>query len=137
MCLSSLLLGMFLCGVYDIFRISRLGGRAGVIIVFICDIAFSAITVASLLLLFFNLSFGRVRVYALAIVLLGFLLWRFTVSRVYIALCIRIIKLIERILNSIKMRVKAVLNRLFRLIYTKLYCLFTIKSAKNGFGKGK
>lgn len=131
--LWSLAVGAFLCAVYDIFRIFRLRGKQNAITLFFCDLMFCIIAAVSMLLLFFNLSFGRARAYAFVLAGIGFLIWRFTVSRLVIKLCLKLIALAERFLNSIKMRATAVLHRLARRTYTSNYCRRKVKSAERGF----
>lgn len=50
------------------------------------------------------------------------------------ALMIRIYKLCEKVLTSIKMRISAIFLRIYRFIYTKIYCRSLVNKAKNGFG---
>jgi hypothetical protein len=83
--------------------------------------------------LFFNLSYGRMRAYAFAFAIVGFLIWRLTVSRLAITLLNRLIDLIEKLLNSIITRVSFVLMKFARRIYTSVYCNAAVKNASNGF----
>ncbi len=133
---ASFVLGAVLCAVYDLFRVFRLRRKTNAVLLFVSDIVYSAIVSLSLLLLYFNFTYGRVRVYAFAVVLLGFLAWRFTVSRLAINLCLRFMDFAARVLNSSKMRIVRFLKRTLRRIYTDFYCRFTIKSSRNGFRKG-
>lgn len=134
----SVVTGCFLCCVYDVFRISRLRKKQNFIVLFLCDMAFCGIATVSMLVLFFNLSFGSPRFYAFLFALAGFLAWRFTISRFVMFFIQKLLDLLERILNLIKMRAMSLLKRIYRLIYTKKYCRCTVAKSKNGFNlKGK
>ncbi len=126
--------GAFLCAVYDIFRILRLRRKQNFVALFFFDLLFCLIATVCLLILFFNLSYGRVRVYALALAFVGFLIWRFTVSRAVIALCLRIIAFAERLFGSAKRRVGSFCKRTFNRIYTSCYCRKAVREASKGFG---
>ena len=133
---ASLVLGAFLCAVYDVFRVFRLRRKANPAVLFVSDALYSSIVSLSLLLLYFNFTYGRVRVYAFVIALLGFLAWRFTVSRLAIGLCMKLIDLALSNLNSLKMRAVRIIKRASRRIYTDYYCRATVKRSKYGFRKG-
>ena len=138
--LWSLVIGAFLCATYDLFRITRLTKKQNPITLFIFDLLFCIIAACSFLLLFFNLTYGRVRVYSFVFALVGFLVWRFTVSRLVIGIILRVIKITKKLLNSIKMRVCFKITLASRRIYTYNYCSRTEDKAKNGFAlmlKGK
>lgn len=133
---ASFLLGVLLCAVYDLFRVFRLRHKINYILLFFSDLAYSAIVSLSMLLLFFNLTYGRVRVYAFVIIVLGFLAWRFTVSRLAMSLCMRLFDFTAKVLNSSKMRVKRFIKRLSRRIYTAFYCRATVYRFRRGYWKG-
>lgn len=123
----SLIVGAFLCAVYDVFRLFRLRKKQNAIVLFICDLIFCLIATVSLLILFFNLSYGRMRMYALVLAVVGFLIWRLTVSRLVMHLMQKLIKQTEKILNSIKTRLASRIQRISRRIYTKHYCKRAVK----------
>ncbi|MBR5746139.1 MAG: spore cortex biosynthesis protein YabQ, partial [Clostridia bacterium] len=75
--------GAFLCAVYDIFRLCRIGRKAGAAELFFADLLFCLFVYAVFALLFFNLTHGKVRWFAFAFAACGFRLWRATVSRVF------------------------------------------------------
>lgn len=135
--LWSVAVGAFICAVYDLFRIFRLRRRQNAIVLFLCDLLFCAIATVCMLVLFFNLSYGRVRAYAFVFAFFGFLAWRFTVSRAVISLCLRLVSCAERLLHLIKMRLMSLFMRLSRKIYTAFYCKITVKKARRGFGLKK
>ena len=120
--------GAFLCAVYDIFRLFRLCRRVGSLLLFFSDLVFCTFATVCLLILFFNLSYGRVRMYALVLVFFGFLIWRFTVSRIVMTLLLKLIRRTQKIVRSIKMRISVRIKRLFRRIYTRNYCRRAVKS---------
>lgn len=130
--LWAVVVGAFLCAVYDVFRVFRLRRKQKTAVLFVCDFVFSLICTVCMLLLFFNLSYGRMRAYAFACALVGFLIWRFTVSRVFIALVQKLLSFAGRTFNSIKMRVSAIVSRVSRRIYTKFYCRRLVSVARNG-----
>lgn len=132
----SLMVGAFLCAVYDVFRLFRLRRKQNFLLLFFCDILFCLFATICFLLLFFNLSYGRMRLYAFALSVIGFLIWRFTVSRFVMMLLLKILMLAEKLLNSIKMRISAKIKRILRYIYTKRYCKTAIKKVETkGFIK--
>ena len=124
----SVMLGAFLCAVYDVFRLFRLVRKQNAVIVFISDFIFCIFSAVCLLILFFNLSYGKVRFYALALVIVGFMCWRFTVSRLVMTLLLKLIRRVKKLLTSIKMRVDARFLRLMRRIYTKRYCRNAVRN---------
>ena len=124
----SVMLGAFLCAVYDVFRLFRLVRKQNAVIVFISDFIFCIFSAVCLLILFFNLSYGKVRFYALAFVIVGFMVWRFTVSRLVMMLLLKLIRQVKRLLASIKMRIDERLKRLLRRIYTKRYCRYAVRN---------
>lgn len=128
--LWSVAVGAFLCVVYDIFRVFRLRRKQNSFVLFICDLVFCLIATVCMLVLFFNLSFGRMRAYAFVFAAAGFLAWRSTVSRLVMTLLLRLIVAIEKLLNSIKMRVSYASKRMSRRIYTSRYCKITVRTIK-------
>lgn len=132
--LWSVALGALLCAVYDIFRIFRLRRKQNAVLLFVSDVAFCFIAAVSVLILFFNLSFGRMRAYSFVLIAVGFAIWRFTVSRLVIALMLKLIVFSERLLNSIITRAKAKIKLFVRKIYTRSYCRKNEALAKKGFG---
>ncbi len=86
--LWSLLLGAFLGFVYEFFRIfHRLHPRTAWLIC-IEDLLFACICSVCMMLLFFNLSFGRMRFFAFPGLILGFVIWYFTLGRLFRRICL-------------------------------------------------
>ena len=110
--------GIFLCAVYDIFRVLRLRRRVNGLMLFVADFAFCLVSAVAMLVLFFNLSFGKVRIYAFVFALLGFLLWRFTVGRAFVALVGRVIDFLHSIVSAIKTYLKKLYHRTERFLTT-------------------
>ncbi len=125
--------GAFLCAVYDVFRVSRLRHEQGKVLLFLNDIAFCVISACTMMLLFFNLSYGKIRGYAFAFVLVGFLVWRATVSRFLIFVLNRFLDAAEEFLKLTMTRVSRVITRISRRIYTYFYCRNAVKSSKKCF----
>ncbi|MBQ8895536.1 MAG: spore cortex biosynthesis protein YabQ [Clostridia bacterium] len=128
--LWSLAVGAFLCAVYDIFRLLRLRRKQNALVLFLCDLLFCAIAAVCAMLLFFNLSYGKMRAYSFVLIAFGFMAWRLTVSRFVMSLLNRLLTVVSKILNSIKMRVLGIIKLCSRRIYTAVYCKRAIASAR-------
>lgn len=128
--LWSVIVGAFLCAVYDVFRLFRLRRKQNAVLLFVCDIVFSVISAVCTAVLFFNLSYGRMRAYSFLLIAVGFLIWRFTVSRAVMRLMLVLINALSKILNSIKMRVLAIIKLNARRIYTICSCRGIIAEAR-------
>lgn len=127
-------LGCFLCLVYDVLRIFRSGRNQNPILLFLLDAVFCLFASASFSVLFFNLSFGRMRGYAFVFGGLGFIAWRFTVSRLFMMLMLKFRDMLLGFLNSVKFGVMRLCKGLFRRVYTKVYCRKAVIRARRGFG---
>ena len=128
----SLVIGAVLCAFYDILRAFRLVGRTRALTLFVLDFSFCLISALLMLVMFYNLTFGRIRAYAFVFMLVGFLIWRFTVGKVFISIVWRIILFVKGILSSVKTRIVAVWQIVARYIHTKSYCRVYIKRIKRG-----
>ena len=117
--IASFALGAFLSAVYDIFRLARLIREQKGVILFINDFVYSIIAALCMTVLFFNLSYGRMRAFAFAFVIVGFLIWRISVGKIFMLLMSRIIRLIKRILKSIKTRIIAMISAIIGWINRK------------------
>lgn len=108
---------------YEAFRLlHRLHPRATWLI-FLEDLLFCLICACGLLLLFFNLSYGRMRFYAFVFMAIGFLLWYFTVG-----------KLFQKALSCVASRMRPHLLRVRAWGHTKLQTVLVAHAAKKGFG---
>ena len=126
--------GAFLCAVYDLFRVFRLRKPAGRIRLFAADFLFCMIAAAVMLVLFFNLTCGRVRSYVILFALPGFLLWRATVSRLVLALMGKLMDMAAEFVSLVKSSVKNTWKRFLKGIKTKIYCRVLVNRANRGFG---
>ena len=126
--------GIFLCAVYDVFRVLRLRRKVNGIMLFVADFAFCLVSAVAMLVLFFNLSFGKVRIYAFVFAVLGFLLWRFTVGRAFVALVGKVMDFLYSIASSVKRYLKKLFRRNERYLKTKIYCRGLVNKSKHGFG---
>ncbi|MBR4054773.1 MAG: spore cortex biosynthesis protein YabQ [Clostridia bacterium] len=88
--LWSLILGAFLGFVYEFFRISHRFHPKAAWLICIEDLLFACICSVGMMLLFFNLSFGRMRFFAFPGVILGFVIWYFTLGRLFRRICMGI-----------------------------------------------
>ncbi len=108
---------------YELFRLlHRMHPRASWLI-FLEDLLFCLICVCGLLLLFFNLSYGRMRLYAFVFMAIGFLLWYFTVGKVFQKSLSRLARLVHPHVVRAKM-----------WGYTNMQTFLVARGAKRGFG---
>ena len=135
--LWSLALGGLLCAVYDVFRLFRLCRKQNPFMLFFADIAFSLISAILTSLLFFNFSNGKMRAYPLMLMLVGFLIWRFTVSALIMQAMKRIFMRVRSLLGSARRYVILLIRLFVRKIATIIYCKRTLKSIRNIKPKGK
>jgi spore cortex biosynthesis protein YabQ len=125
--------GAFLCAVYDVFRVGRLRHDQNAWLLFFNDILFCVISACTMMLLFFNLSYGKIRGYAVVFSLAGFLVWRATVSRFLIFILNRALDAAEEFLKLTMTRMSFVARRISRRIYTYFYCKKAVRSSKKCF----
>lgn len=119
--LYSFLLGAILGALYGPFKAFRVTFLSGKISVVICDVLYMLI--ASLLLFFYSLAmmYGYIRIYVIAGVLVGFILYRMTVARLLFCIYDPIIKLIKKILRKITTKFKIYSKKLLKIPYKILY----------------
>lgn len=121
--LWAFLLGIASGFLYEFFRmLHRLHPRA-VWLIFFEDLLFCMICVCGLLLLFFNLSYGRMRMYAFVFMAFGFLLWYFTVG-----------KLFQKALSRFASIVRPRVARVKAWGYTNMQTVLFARRASKGFG---
>ena len=121
--LWSVLLGVFFGFVYEFFRVAHRFHPRWYWLIFVEDLLFSLICAIGMMLLFFNLSFGRMRFYAFPGIILGFLLWYFTLGRVFRALCMRLARYLTPPLRYFK-----------AYLCTRGGTILFLFRAENGFG---
>jgi len=157
--------GFLLGGVYDIFRIRRRATSPGVgkkrgafkkalqgFFVGIEDLLFFIFAGALASVLCFALFQGRVRLFAIALGVLGFMIWRLTLGRLIMALADAIINLFRAALSFVSNRilkpparaVKRLFGRTIRIIqnaakrrrrkrYSKARMREILKASEKGF----
>ena len=117
------ILGVISGFVYEFFRLlHRLHPRATWLI-FLEDLLFCLFCTCGMLLLFFNLSYGRMRLYAFVFAGIGFLLWYCTAG-----------KLFRKALSWLAMRLQPRIRRAKAWGYTNIQTVRFAHRAKNGFG---
>ena len=99
--LYSIILGIFFSAFYDIFRSLRLVKTQTSLAVFLQDIIYFLTTAIATFIYLLALTNGEVRAYVLIGILLGFLLFLFTVSKFYIIALSFILKMFFRFWNFI------------------------------------
>lgn len=93
--LCSVVVGAFLCAIYDIFRIARIAFKASDTLVFIQDIFYFVITLAISFVLVIEYNQGVLRGFLLIGELLGFVIYFFTVSRLIMCCANGVIDLVK------------------------------------------
>lgn len=101
--LCSLLLGVFLGAVYDVFRLVRIVLPKNNALIFVEDVLFCMFSTVSFLLLAFNVGSGRIRGFAAAGTLFGFSLYYSTVGKL-------VYKANEKIISFLKRSVKRAIS---------------------------
>lgn len=124
----SMCLGCILCAVYDVLRASRKAGFNSFFTVFVTDILFWILSAFTTFIFLIARTNGEIRGYVLISELVGFAVFRFTVSRFIFLIFTFIFKAIQK-LNSC-------FNKGFEFLYTKTdsiilkICNFTSKNFK-------
>lgn len=122
----SVLAGFAFGFLYEFFRLAhRLHPRLYALI-FLEDLLFCTLCACGMLLLFFNLSYGRMRMYAFVGVLIGFAVWYFTFGKLF-----RIF--LMRLSAFIRPRVSLVSS----VIRTRICAMCLVHHARHGFGTQK
>lgn len=122
----SVLAGIALGFLYEFFRLlHRLHARS-VLLLFLDDLLFCLCCTCALSLLFFNLSYGRMRLYAFAGFSAGFAIWYFTCGALFR-------KALSRLYRLILPR----WNRLKSHFYTEAEQARFYRRARTGFGVKK
>ena len=140
--LYSLILGCVLCLVYDVIRTIHLSGKSDVVTVFFEDIVFWLICTFLVFCFLMGVTKGQVRGYVLFGALLGFLIFRMTVSAVLMVVLkkiFRILAAIKRIIRRFYRRICFKINRVFDALGKKTAIIVKkwIKYAKKLLKKGR
>ena len=96
----SLVLGMMICTFYDILRALRKTGSRSYLSVFIGDLLFWIVSAFVTFIFLLSRTNGEIRGYVLISMLLGFTLWRFTLSRPNFYVFVCVMGFIRRILGK-------------------------------------
>ncbi|MBP0979085.1 MAG: spore cortex biosynthesis protein YabQ [Oscillospiraceae bacterium] len=110
--LRSILLGVILGFVFDVFKILRLLVKHNNIFVFIEDILFFCISAIFSYSFLINISYGQIRLFILIGQLIGFILYKLSVSNF-------VVKLIVFVINLF-------LRTIVRPIYKFALCIFKV-----------
>lgn len=121
--LWSVILGAFFGFVYEFFRLSHRMHPRTTWLICIEDLLFALICSAGMMLLFFNLSFGRMRFYAFPGVVLGFVVWYYTLGRLF-----------RRVCAAIARRLSPPIRYLKRVVCTQVQTVVIVRRAQRGFG---
>lgn len=79
----SVIAGIALGFLYEFFRLLHRLHRCALWLIFIDDLLFCMCGTCALALLFFNLSYGQMRLYAFVCVAIGFAVWYFTLGALF------------------------------------------------------
>ena len=94
---SGFLIGIF----FDIFRVLRKSFKTPDIITYLEDFLFWIITGIYLIFIIFKFSFGQIRLFMFASLILGFALYILTISKFFIKLNVKIITILKKIISKI------------------------------------
>ncbi len=119
----SVLTGVALGILYEFFRFLHRLHRRAAWLIFLEDLLFCLCCSAAMALLFFNLSYGQMRLYAFAGAVLGFLLWYCTVGALF-----------RRAMSKLYRALLPPCRRWKARQYTKRESLRFRRRAKAGFG---
>ncbi len=134
--LWSIVTGAFLCAVYDVFRVMRIRRRQNAAVMFLFDLAFCLIASVTMSVLFFNLSFGKMRAFSFVLAVVGFLVWRFTVSRLVMYVMNLVLDRLIGIYKACKLYMMSRVARAYSRLSTAYYCRKTVREVKTLCTKG-
>ncbi len=120
--LYSIPAGAAFCLLYDLIRIVRKCVRPHPAVDFLLDIFYWVVCAFATFSLFLIFSSGQIRWYVFFGLLVGFLLFRFTLSRWIIRFSFRLIDLLRRLLRRI--------GRVLRPVFRKIFAFFRKMSKK-------
>lgn len=117
MFLYALLLGGVIGAVYDVFRVSRVAFRLSWLLVLLQDILFFTLSALLLWRYFLLQSSGEVRIFVVLGVLLGWIIYFFTLGRLVMRLAGFIIGIITRIVTAILAPVRKIAGVVKKTLY--------------------
>ena len=127
----SLLLGMGLGALWDIFRIFRLGIPSTKTIIFFQDIIYALLATTITLVFFYIFTSGGFRMFVLIGEFLGFVFYYLTIGRLAFKIFKVIFKVIHKIIWILTLPFRKVFKKLIHIITSLLYKL--TKKFKNCF----
>lgn len=131
--------GILISILFDIFRVLRKSIKTSNIVTYIEDIIFCILVGSFLIWEIFFLSYGELRSYIFIGLILGGLIYFFTISKYFIKINVKIVTflkgLILKIVNFLKRILLAIFTPIISLIRKPIYflCINIKKFSKNNF----
>ena len=115
--ISGFLIGIF----FVIFRILRKSFKTSDLVTHIEDFLFWIVTGIYLLFIIFKLSFGQIRIFMFASLIIGFIIYILTISKYFISINVQIIEFFKMIIKQFLMIIfypfKLIFKTLKRIIF--------------------
>jgi len=131
---SSIINGLLLGFIYDIFRVSRMFFLKNRTLLFFEDLLYCFVCALSFTLLFYNFSFGQMRAYAFLGSIGGFCAYYFTIGRFTKIICEKVYAFLSPKILYIKNKIKAVSYMLKKCLFTDIMSRSYCRKAAKGFG---
>lgn len=125
--------GVIIGLIFDFFRILRKAFKTNNLITYIEDILFWILTGISIIIFMCNFSDGNLRLYMLIGLILGFLIYIFTISKYIIKFFVYIINILKKVMNYILKIINIPINFLNNLL--KSVYIFIYKKTKVNLSK--
>ena len=113
--------GIIICLIFDMFRALRRSMKTSDIVTYIEDTIFWIIVGAFLIYLTFIVNSGNIRLYTWIGLILGGILYYFTVSKYFIKISIKLFTVLKKLLSTIIIPVKSILK-----LNKKIICFICI-----------
>lgn len=114
--LYSLTVGALVCVLYDLFRILRIMFGAGRLLLFLEDLLFCLLAAGVVIIFLFHANSGEIRWFAMAGAVVGFFVYYNTVSRFFIFVMMKFIRLLKTVLKFVFKVTVAPIVKFFKLI---------------------
>lgn len=121
--LKSILLGAFLGLFFDVFKILRLLIKHHNIFIFIEDILFFLISAIFSYNFMMNISYGQIRLFILTGELIGFILYKLSISNLIVK---AILFVISKLINLLKILFKNIIRFFIKPFYKSILYIFKI-----------